>query len=123
MKNSKWLAIGNGIEHDGDINKVKLAIFRILDNTRAFPMLVKTSELQLNDILFLETSNRSEYCTLWDFHRSPENEIDHWVFTASNIDIPKQSQMMRMTKALLDKEFNSVTKQGETVLLSVRQRT
>lgn len=107
--------------YNGDVNKLKLAIFRIMENSRAYPMLVKPTELQLNDLLFLETMDQSNYCSLEDFHRTEKGEIDYWVFSDSGISIPKQTAMMKMTKALLNKEFNNVNNEGETLLISIKQ--
>jgi hypothetical protein len=117
----KWLAVGSGIAHDGDINKLKLAIFRKMENGRAYPMLVRPSELQLDDFLYLETFDKSNYCSLEDFHRSEDGEIDYWVFSDSGISVLKQADMMKMTKALMDKEFKNVNNKGETLLISIKQ--
>jgi hypothetical protein len=119
---NKWLAVGSGLIYSGDINKLKLAIFRVMENSRAYPMLVKPSELQLDDLLFLETADKSDYCVLEDFHRNDKGEIDYWVFSESGIPITKQTAMMKMTRALLDKEFKNVNNEGETLLISIKQK-
>lgn len=119
--NKKWLAVGTGIVYSGDTTKLKLAIFRIADNTRAYPMLVKPSELQLDDLLFLETKDKISYCRLEDFHRNEKDEIDYWVFSDSQIPIIKQTKMMKMTKALMSEEFKTVGHEGETLLISIKQ--
>ena len=121
MKN-KWMAVGWGIVFKGEINKLKLAIFRKAENKRAYPMLVRCNELQLNDILFLETADRSDYCVLNDFHCNELGAIDYWVFTESGIETKKQEAMMKLTKELLDQEFDKINSEGETLLISVKQR-
>lgn len=120
--NKKWLAVGSGIVYTGDLNKLRLAIFREEENHRAYPKLVKTAELQLNDLMFLETADRSGYCRLEDFHRTEAGEIDYWVFSDSAIPVNKQASMMKLTRALLDKEFVANSSPGETLLISIKQK-
>lgn len=117
----RWLAAGQGIVYNGDINKLKIAIFRIMENKRAYPMIVKTKELQLDDLIFTETVDRSGYCHLYDFHRDAEGNINYWLFSDSGISIKKQKQMMNLVKVLLDKEYSKSRQSDETLLISVRQ--
>jgi hypothetical protein len=118
----KWLAVGTGIIYQGDTSKLKLAIFRVAENSRAFPQLVSTQELQLGDLLFLETYDKSQYCKLQDFHRNEKSEIDYWVFEESGIPLDKQRSMMSLTKMLLSREFKSMQDQDTTLLISIKQK-
>ena len=118
----KWMAVGfGGIKFDGDLNKLKLAIFRVAENNRAYPMLVKPSELQLDDLLYLDTTDKSGYARLEDFHRKFSGEVDFWCFSACEIPIQKQTAMMHLTKQLLSKEYSPERKTDDTVLVSIRQ--
>lgn len=119
----KWLAVGTGLDYPGDITKIKLAIFRVMENKRAYPLLVKPRDLKLDDLLFVETEGKSDYCALEDFHIDKNGNIDYWVFRDSGIAVHKQRAMMQMTQVLLSKEFNDVKNDGDTFLISIKQKT
>ena len=117
----RWLAVSPGIECKGDVGKLRLAVFRKNAGGRAFPMLVTTKELQLDDLMYVEAGDRLAYCRLSDFHRDAKGAICYWAFEDAGIPAELQTAMLAMRDDVVDHDVASRPNATETIFVSFRQ--
>jgi hypothetical protein len=120
--NKNWRGSQDSLNYDGDISKVRFSVFRELTPNTVYPLFVRSKELKLDDIIFVESKGFTGYCLLSDYKLERDGNISNFFFKDSGIDLKKQYQMIDVVKGLLYNLAKTSTDKKEVIMLTVSQR-